>query len=103
MIMLTGCGKEKVVIYSSMEENRNQALKEQIKEEFKDINVVVQSISTGNSAAKIKNEGKNIEADIILDLETSHMSNLKDNFADLSNFDTSIYLENVQNTDKSVC
>ena len=100
MIMLTGCGKEKVVIYISMEENRNQALKEQIKEEFKDINVVVQSISTGNSAAKIKNEGKNIEADIILDLETSHMSNLKDNFADLSNFDTSIYLENVQNTDK---
>jgi len=100
MLMLSGCGGEKVVIYSSMEENRNQALKEQLKEEFKDINVVVQSISTGNSAAKIKNEGKNIEADIILDLETSHMSNLKDNFADISSFDTSMYLNNIPNTNK---
>ena len=100
LILLTGCGKEKVVIYSSMEENRNQALKEQLKEEFKDLNVVVQSISTGNSAAKIKNEGKNIEADIILDLETSHMSNLKESFADISNFDTSMYLNNIPNTNK---
>lgn len=100
LVMLTGCGKEKVVIYSSMEENRNQALKEQLKEKFKDINVVVQSISTGNSAAKIKNEKKNIEADIILDLETSHMSNLKENFADISSFDTSIYLNDVPNTNK---
>jgi len=100
LVLLTGCGGEKVVIYSSMEENRNQALKEQLKEEFKDINVVVQSISTGNNAAKIKNEGKNIEADIILDLETSHMSNLKDNFADISNFDTSMYLDGIPNTNK---
>ena len=100
-IILTGCvNKEKVVIYSCMEENRNQALKEELKKEFKDINVVVQSISTGNVAAKIKNEGKNIEADIILDLETSHMSNLKNNFSDLSNFDTSIYLDNIPNTNK---
>lgn len=100
LVLLTGCGGEKVVIYSSMEENRNQALKEQLKEEFKDINVVVQSISTGNSAAKIKNEGKNIEADIILDLETAHMSNLSENFADISGVDTSMYLDEVANTDK---
>ena len=99
VFMVTGCGKEKVVIYSSMEENRNQALKEQLKTEFPDIDVIVQSISTGNSAAKIKNEGKNIEADIILDLETSHMKNLADNFADISSVDKSMYLDGVKNTD----
>lgn len=102
MLFLSGCGKEKIVIYSSMEEERNQALREQLKEEFDDINIVVQSISTGNSAAKIKNEGKNIEADIILDLETSHILELQDYFADLSDFDDSVYLDNINTYSNSL-
>lgn len=81
-----------------MEEERNQDLKEMVKEEFPDLNVVVQYMATGNSAAKIKNEGTNIEADIILDLETAHMVEVEDNFADLSDFDTNIYLEGVNNS-----
>lgn len=99
-LLLTGCGsnKNRVVIYSSMEEERNQDLKEMVKEEFPDLDVVVQHMATGNSAAKIKNEGSKIEADIILDLETAHMVEVEDNFADLSDFDTSIYLEGVNNS-----
>ena len=98
---ITGCGNDsdKVVIYTSMEEERNQALKEKLKEEFPDIDVVVQYIATGNCAAKIKNEGSNIEADIILDLETAHMVDVAENFADLSDFDSSIYLEGVNKSD----
>lgn len=100
ILMVTGCGtkKEKVVIYSSMEEERNQALKEQLKDKFPDYDVVVQYMATGNSAAKIKSEGKNVEADIVLDLETAHMVNVADNFADISNFDTSIYLDGINNS-----
>lgn len=96
-LMLTGCSgdEDTVVIYTSMEENRNQALKEQIEEEFPDVDVVIQYMATGNSAAKIKNEKTNVEADIVLDLETAHMVNVQDNFADLSDFDTSIYLDGV--------
>lgn len=95
-LFVTGCNKkDSVVIYSSMEEDRNQALTEQLKEQFPDVDVVVQYMATGNSAAKIKNEGKNIEADIVLDLETAHMVNLEDNFADISEFDTSIYLDGI--------
>ena len=87
-MFLTGCGSnDGVVIYTSMEEERNQVLREMIKEEFPDVDVSVQYMATGNSAAKIKNEGASIEADIILDLETAHIQNLEDNFADLSNFD----------------
>ena len=102
IFLITGCSgkKDTVVIYSSMEDNRNQALKEMLKKEFTDINVKLQPIATGNSAAKIKNEGKGIEADIILDLETAHALNLQDNFADLSNFDSSIYLDGVINSNK---
>lgn len=100
IFLLTGCGsnKDRVVIYSSMEEERNQDLKEMVKEEFPDLDVVVQYMATGNSAAKIKNEGTNIEADIILDLETAHIVEVEDNFANLSDFDTNIYLEGVNNS-----
>lgn len=97
LLITTGCSKKagQVVIYTSMEENRNKALKEQLAEKFPDKNIVVQYLSTGNSAAKIKNEGTNVEADIVLDLETAHMVELEENFADLSSFDTSIYLDGV--------
>lgn len=97
MLIVTGCSskKDSVIIYTCMEDNRNQVLKEMIKEEFKDIDVKVQPIATGNSAAKIKNEGTKIEADIILDLETAYIANLEENFADLSSFDSSMYLDGV--------
>lgn len=102
VMLLTGCGKSKkeVIIYTCMEENRVQELKKQAKEKFKDIDIKVQSISTGNVAAKLKNEGANIEADIIVDLETAHAENLKENFADLTEFDDSIYLEGVNQSEK---
>lgn len=100
-LVIAGCGKsESIVIYSSMEEERNQALKEQIKEKFPDLNIVVQQMATGNVAAKIENEKENIEADIILGLETSHMENLKDYFADLSDFSTDIYEDGVIKSNK---
>lgn len=97
--LLTGCGnKDKVVIYSPLEEERNKALKEQLKEKFPDITVDVQYIATGNCAAKIKNEGSNIEADIVLALAAPYMAAVSDNFADISNYDTSNYLEGINNT-----
>ena len=85
--------KEKVIVYASMEENQIQDLKKKVKEEFPDLKVIIQYISTGNCAAKIKTEGENIEADIIVDLETAHIKNLENNFADISNYDRSIYLD----------
>ena len=55
-LVLTGCSKnkEKIVIYTSMEEERNQDLKEQLKENFPELNVIVQYMPTGNSSAKLK-------------------------------------------------
>ena len=99
LLALTGCSNNSdVVIYSSMEEERNQELSKQLKKEFPELDVAVQYMATGNSAAKIKNEGTSIEADIIVDLETSHMENLKENFADLTKFDTSNYLDGVNDS-----
>lgn len=93
-LFITGCGnKERIVIYSSMEEERNKVLQEMADKQFPDLDIVVQYMATGNTAAKIKNEGSSIEADIILDLETAHMVNVEENFADLSSFDKSIFLD----------
>lgn len=100
-LLLTGCTSDEdtVVIYTSMEEERNQELKEKVKEEFPEVDIEVQYMATGNSAAKIKNEKSKIEADIILDLETAHMVSVQDNFADLSYFDKSIYLDGINTAD----
>ena len=96
-INLTACNKSsnKIVIYTCQEEERIQAMKTALDEKYPDLNVVVEQMGTGNLAAKIKSEGSGIEADIIIDLESSHMENLKDNFADLSEYDKSVYLEGV--------
>lgn len=100
VIMLTGCSKkDRVVIYTCMEENRNQELKERIAKDLPDIDVDIQYLSTGNAAAKIKNEGTSVEADIVIDLETAYMYDLSSNFADLSSFDDSIYLDGVNKAD----
>ena len=107
IILIGGCifavcsnHKEKVVIYTSMEEERNQILREKVKEQFPDINVVVQYMATGNSSAKLKTEGTDIEADIILDLETAYMTNLEENFANLSEFDSSIFVDGAVKSEK---
>ena len=97
LLGLSACGgtSNKIVIYTCQEEERIQAMKKALDEKFPDLNVVVEQMGTGNLAAKIKSEGSGIEANIIIDLESSHMENLKDNFADLSGYDTSAYLDNV--------
>ncbi|MCR5067589.1 MAG: extracellular solute-binding protein [Erysipelotrichaceae bacterium] len=93
-----GCGSsksERIVIFSCQEEERIQAMKAAIAEKFPDLDIVIENVGTGNLAAKIKTEGTGIEADIIVDLEAAHMENLKDNFADLSSFDTSAFIDGV--------
>ena len=95
MMGLNACGgsSNRIVIYTCQEEERIQAMKAALDEKFPDMDIVVEQMGTGNLAAKIKTEGSGIEADIIIDLESSHMENLKDNFADLSAYDTSAFLE----------
>ena len=47
--LLTGCGsKEKVVIYTSMEEERNQKLTEMVKKEFPELVAKVAGIAITN-------------------------------------------------------
>ena len=59
----------------------------------------MQQLSTGNNAAKIKAEGTNTEADIVLGLETASFAQIAEHFAPLEGYGTSQYLEGINGAD----
>ncbi|MEG1331526.1 MAG: extracellular solute-binding protein [Eubacterium sp.] len=85
----------KVVIYSSSEDYRNEYLLKRLKEQFPNYDITLQYQATGNNAAKLKAEGKDTECDIVLGLETGYLEIIKENLADLSSYNTSMYVDNM--------
>ena len=73
-----------VIIYTCTEDFRTEHMQQLLKEKFPGYDITLQVLSTGNTAAKLKAEGKDTEADIILNLETGYLEGLQDIFADLS-------------------
>ncbi|MDR1786912.1 MAG: extracellular solute-binding protein [Treponema sp.] len=93
--LFLACAKKdanKVVIFTSTEDFRTEHMQELLKAEFPSYDITLQTLSTGNHAAKIKAEGAQTEADIILNLETGHLEALQDYFADLSGYDLAGFL-----------
>ena len=94
-MLLTGCGakKEKVLIFTSVEDYVIEDMNARLSKQFPDYDITVEYVSTGNHAAKLLTEGKNTECDITYDLEYAYMEQLanKGVLADLSAYDTSIY------------
>jgi len=81
-----------VIIYTSTEDFRTEHMQELLKEQFPNYDITLQVLSTGNHAAKLKAEGTQTEADIILNLETGYLEGLQDIMADLSGYDISEFL-----------
>lgn len=85
--------KETIVIYSSAEEFRNEAMQKQLNAAFPQYRIVVEYLGTGKLAAKIAAEGKKTDVDIVVGLETGYLNNLQDNLADISGISTIPYAE----------
>jgi len=81
-----------VIIYTSTEDFRTEHMQKLLKEKFPNYDITLQVLSTGNSAAKLKAEGTQTEADIVLNLETPYLVGLQDILADLSSFNLSEFL-----------
>jgi iron(III) transport system substrate-binding protein len=81
-----------VIIYTSTEDFRTEHMQDLLKEQFPNYDITLQVLSTGNHAAKLKAEGTQTEADIILNLETGYLEGLQDILADLSAYDLSEFL-----------
>lgn len=95
---LTGCSKtesKRVVIYTAAEDERIAYLQEELNKKFSNLEIVIQSIGTGQLLSKLQAEGKNTECDIFYDLEVINaeiiINESPDLFADLSEYDFSIY------------
>jgi iron(III) transport system substrate-binding protein len=86
---------ERVVIYSSVEDFREEYFYKRLSEEFPDYEIVIEYLPTGNSAAKLKAEGLATECDIILALDVSYAASLSEFLADLSAYDYSEYLDDL--------
>jgi iron(III) transport system substrate-binding protein len=90
----TGQGGDKtVLIYSTSEEYRIEAMQDMLNKQFPSYDITIEYISTGNLAAKLKAEGSDTACDIIGELDAGYLSGMSDALADLSSYDSSVYLD----------
>ncbi|BDF58177.1 putative 2-aminoethylphosphonate ABC transporter substrate-binding protein [Christensenellaceae bacterium] len=97
-VSLTSCsgkGENTVVIYSSAEQYRNEFILSRLKEQFPQYDIILGYMPTGNQAARLLVEGEKSECDITYDLEYGYVDKLKDVLADLSEYDTAKFEEDM--------
>ena len=82
-----------LVIYCSMETDRLENLNSMLDKAFPDEKIVVENMSTGTLAARLKSEGDRTSADIIIDLEYAYMEKFSDMFADVSEFNQDRFVD----------
>jgi iron(III) transport system substrate-binding protein len=95
---IASCKKEEdntVIIFSSSEDFRNDYIQNRLNEQFPNYSITIDYFPTGTNAAKLKAEGLQTECDIVYGLETGYLEDLTDNFADLSAYDTSVFLSDL--------
>lgn len=84
-----------IIIYSSMEQFRNDELQEQLNEKFPELDVYVMYVSTAKSAAKLSIEGTGTDADIVVGLEQAYMTKVEEHMADVSQYSHLEYEEDM--------
>lgn len=93
-VSMSGCQKSKesnkVVIFTAMDSKRIEAMQSKLTDKFPDLEISTQYLSTGEMGTKLNAEGVKTEADIILDLESTIMEGMLDNFVDLSDLNINI-------------
>ena len=104
---LTGCNqKQTVYIFTAHEENRIQLFNRELKQQFPNYNIQVVSKTTGALMSELQAQGTKTQCDIFVGIEITNAEILlKGNgniFADLSNYDTSHYVDEVLEYQKDV-
>lgn len=87
---------KRVVIYSGAEEYRNAYFSKRLAEQFPDYEIVIDYMPTGNMAAKLQAEGTQTECDIAFDVDYGYISLLEPIFADVSQYDQSVFMEDTR-------
>ena len=84
-----------VIIYTSAEENRIEAMQENLDAEFPNYEVIIEYFSTGDLLATLLEDGTDTECDIIGEMEYGNLGRITDILADLSGFSTEIYTDDM--------
>ena len=102
LVVLTSCGKNgtNIVIYSCTEDYKNEFYLAELQKQFPDYNFTLDYQGSGPAAAKLKAEGLQTQGDILLSWEYTYLDMLTDYLADLSYFDTSMYLDDMLSPSK---
>jgi len=97
MITISGCGttknQENIVLFSCMEETREDSLIEHLEERFPDYKIELQHYSTGDCGAKILAEREQTNADIVVGLQCASLETVQDVLADVLDFEVAEYSE----------
>lgn len=95
--VFTSCGEKKksVTIYSSAEDYRNAAAREMLVKQFPEYEINLIEMDTGSLAALVAASGKDVEADIILEMEATYMAKVSDSLATLTDVDFDKYAQNL--------
>lgn len=90
-----GCGakKEKVVIWTSGEEYKNEYYLSECRKKFPEYDIELIYMSTAAIAAKVIEEGDRCSADLIISEEYGYLEKCSDYLAELSDFDFSVFLD----------
>lgn len=102
LVVLTSCGKNgtNIVIYSCTEDYKNEFYLTELQKQFPDYNFTLDYQGSGPAAAKLKAEGLQTQGDILLSWEYTYLDMLTDYLADVSYFDTSMYLSDMLSPSK---
>jgi len=97
-LMLTACSEKEdpvVVIYTSAEENRIEAMQKDLNEQFPSYTIQIEYYSTGDFISMLRDEGVNTDCDIIGEMEYGNLSTITDILADLSAYNIDIYTDDM--------
>ena len=84
-----------IIVYSCMEQFRNDALQEQLNEQFPDLDVYVMYVSTAKAAAKLSIEGPGSDADIVVGLESAYMTKVQEHMTNVKDYSKLEYEEDM--------
>ncbi|MFV0381080.1 MAG: extracellular solute-binding protein [Breznakia sp.] len=85
--------KDSIIIYSSLEQFRGDAMQEALNKEFPEKDIRVMYISTAKSASKISVEKDKNDADIVAALESSYLIKVEEQLADIEGISKLNYVD----------
>ena len=94
-VITTEKSENAIIIYSCMEQFRNDELQEQLNEAFPELDVYVMYMSTAKAAAKLSIEGPSSDADIVVNLENAYMTKVEEHMADVTAYSHLEYVDDM--------